>query len=325
MPPRPMLPGQPAGATDLVPYNPYATGYPGSPSASPSMAPKRDYRFAVSQNGPLFLPGDLTDDEAKQAVQAYDQYIARLTQAWQESSGLQRKQIEAQIDDAKKARENALAIAQMQDATSRYGTDTSRDLRLAELTQNQRQFDATHALDMHRYGLDVAKAYTEYSRTPDMMFARNDFMNAMGRVGQGLGPRNVMSQGTPQAKSWQDFAALAGYSTPTVQAGQSQGGGGGMAPQGPTGGGTDQRQKAVQEVMKAMPPSDSAGNDGQDWEALNAIRSLYAARRPGSVERLGKDRQAIANAGLARMGYDPSLVNADYRRTLPGQRSVRAA
>ena len=85
------------------------------------MAPKRDYRFAVSQNGPLFLPGDLTDDEAKQAVEAYDAYIARLTQTWQESSSLQRKQIEAQIEDAKKARENALAIAQMQDATSRYG------------------------------------------------------------------------------------------------------------------------------------------------------------------------------------------------------------
>lgn len=318
MPPRPMLPGQPAGATDLVPYNPYATGYPGSPSSS-SAAQTRGYRFAVSSNGPMYLPGDLTDEEAAQAVKAYDAYIATLTQALQESSGLQRRQIESQIEDAKIARQNAMQIAQLQAETSRYGTDVQRQTRLDELRQNQRQFDATH-------GLDVAKAYTEYAKTPDMMFARNDFMNAMGRVGQGLGPRNVMSQGTPQAKSWQDFAALAGYSTPTVQAGQSQGGGGGgMAPQGPSGGGTDQRQKAVQEVMKAMPPSDSAGNDGQDWEALNAIRSLYAARRPGSVERLGKDRQAIANAGLARMGYDPSLVNADYRRTLPGQRSVRAA
>ncbi len=318
MPPRPMLPNQPAGATDLVPYNPYATGYPGSPSSS-SAAQTRGYRFAVSSNGPMYLPGDLTDEEAAQAVKAYDAYIATLTQAWQESSGLQRKQIEAQIEDAKIARQNAMQIAQLQAETSRYGTDVQRQTRLDELRQNQRQFDATH-------GLDVAKAYTEYAKTPDMMFARNDFMSAMGRVGQGLGPRNVMSQGTPQAKTWQDFAALSGYNTPTVQAGQSQGGGGGgMAPQGPSGGGTDQRQKAVQEVMKAMPPSDSAGNDGQDWEALNAIRSLYAARRPGSVERLGKDRQAIANAGLARMGYDPSLVNADYRRTLPGQRSVRAA
>lgn len=317
MPPRPMLPNQPAGATDLVPYNPYATGYPGSPSSS-SAAQTRGYRFAVSSNGPMYLPGDLTDEEAAQAVKAYDAYIATLTQALKESSGLQQRQIESQIEDAKIARQNAMQIAQLQAETSRYGTDVQRQTRLDELRQNQRQFDATH-------GLDVAKAYTEYAKTPDMMFARNDFMNAMGRVGQGLGPRNVMSQGTPQAKSWQDFAALAGYSTPTVQAGQSQGGGGGMAPQGPTGGGTDQRQKAVQEVMKAMPPSDSAGNDGQDWEALNAIRSLYAARRPGSVERLGKDRQAIANAGLARMGYDPSLVNADYRRTLPGQRSVRAA
>lgn len=297
---------------------------PAAPAAS-AAAPKRDYRFVVTQNGPLFLPGDLTDDEAAQAVQAYDQYIARLTQAWQESSGLQRKQIEAQIEDAKRGRENAMEIARMQSGDSRYGTDVQRQTRLDELRQNQRQFDASHALDMQRYGLDVAKAYTEYSRTPDMMFARNDFMSAMGRTGQGLAPRNVMSQGTPQAKGWQDFAALAGYTTPTVQAGRSQGGGGGMAPQGPTGGGTDQRQKAVQEIMKAMPPSDSNGYDGQDWEALNAIRSLYAARRPGEVERLGQERRKIGQAGLARMGYDPNLVESDRMRTLPGQRSVRAA
>ncbi len=39
-----------------------------------------------------------------------------------------------------------------------------------------------------------------------------------------------------------------------------------------------------------------------------AIRSRYAARRPGEVERLGKPRRPIAQAGLQRMGADPALV-----------------
>lgn len=295
------------------------------PATTPA-TPQRTFRVGITQQGPIYLPAELTDDEARQAVEAYDKHIATLTRAWQESSGLQRRQIESQIEDARKGRENAMEIANLQAQTSRYGTDVQRDTRLAELKQNQQQFDATHGLDLQKYGLDVAKAYTAYASTPDMMFARNDFLAGMNRVGQGLGPRNVMSSGTPQAKGWQDFAALAGFNTPAVQAGRSQGGGGNVAPQGPTGGGgTDQRLSAANAVMKAMPPSDGDGYDGQDWEALNAIRSLYSARRPGSVERLGKERQKIANAGLARMGYDANLVNEDYRRTLPGQGNVRAA
>ena len=315
MPPRPMLPYQPAGMPDIMNLN--TSSMPTSPASGTGRS-----RFVVTKGGPVMLPGDMTDSEAQQWVQAYDAYIGTLTQAWQESSGLQRKQIEAQIEDAKKGRENALQIAQMQDATSRYGTDVASRDRMAQLYQTQEQFNATH-------GLELAKAYTQFSSSPDMMFARNDFVNAVGRVGQGLGPRNVMSQGTPHANTWQDFAALSGYNTPAVQAGRSQGGGGGSpqmnASGGGSGSGTDQRTSAVNAIMKAMPPSDDDGYDGQDWEALNAIRSLYAARRPGSVARLGKERQKIANAGLARMGYDPNLVNEDYRRTLPGNQSVRRA
>lgn len=320
MPPRPMLPNQPAGATDLVPYNPYATGYPGSPSSS-SAAQTRGYRFAVSSNGPMYLPGDLTDEEAAQAVKAYDAYIATLTQAWQESSGLQRRQIESQIEDAKIARQNAMQIAQLQAETSRYGTDVQRQTRLDELRQNQRQFDATH-------GLDVAKAYTEYAKTPDMMFARNDFMNAMGRVGQGLGPKPITSATpSPKAKTWADWSALTGYSTPTVQANRSGGGGGApvSSPASGGGAGTDPRVSAANAVMKAIPPSDDVGNDEQDWAALRAIQNLYVAKRPGSVEKLGAARQKIANAGLARLGYDPARVNEDYMRSRPGQASVRRA
>jgi hypothetical protein len=316
MPPRPLLPNQPAGATDLIPYNPY----PLSQASSSSTTPQRNFRVGITQQGPIYLPSELTDQEAQQAVEAYDKYIATLTRAWEESSGLQRRQIESQIEDAKKGRENAMAIAQLNAQTSRYGTDVQAQTRMAELRQNQAQFDQTH-------GLDVAKAYTAYSQTPDMMFARNDFVNALGRTNAGLGVKPMSTGGAqPHAKTWEDFAALQGFNTPAVQAGRSQGGGGGMqSTASGGGGGKDQRTSAVNAIMKAIPPSDGDGNDGQDWEALNAIRSLYAARRPGSVEGLGKERQKIANAGLARLGYDPALINEDYLRTRPGQGGVRLA
>lgn len=253
-------------------------------------------------------------------VAQWNAYLAQIQAALQASSGWERTKFEAQLADAQKGRDNAVRIAELQAKTSRYGTDQNTAVQLAQLRQNQQQFDANH-------GLEVAKAYTAYSQTPDMMFARNDFVNALGRTGQGLSPAPVMSQGTPQAKNWQDFAVLSGYGNATTKAGAS--GGGAQAKQqsggGSGGGGTDPRHKAVKAVMDAIPPSDTAGHDDQDYEALNAIRSLYAAGMPGSVERLGASRQKIANAGLARMGYDANLVNEDYKRGLPGQQSVRAA
>lgn len=275
---------------------------------------------------PPLPPAGMNADDVKR----WEAYIATLTRAWQESSGIQRQQIEAQIQNAKDALANAREIANISAQTSRYGTDVQAQTRLAELKQNQQQYDATHALDMQKYGLSVAEAYTKYSQTPDMMWAQADFKDALGRVGQGLAPRPITSA-TPQpkAKSWEDFAALSGYNTPVVQAGQSGGGqaysGGSGSGGAASGGGPDLRLKAMKAIGEAMPPSETEGNDGQDWEALNAIRSLYFARRPGSVEKLGGQRQKIAEAGLARMGYDPGLVREEYQRSRPGQGSVRRA
>jgi hypothetical protein len=73
--------------------------------------------------------------------------------------------------------------------------------------------------------------------------------------------------------------------------------------------------------MKALPPSETPGADGQDWNAINAIVEMYKSGRPGVEARLGPARTKIALAGLARQGYDPALISEEYKRTLPGQKS----
>jgi hypothetical protein len=116
---------------------------------------------------------------------------------------------------------------------------------------------------------------------------------------------------------------------PAVQSGGGGGGGGGgsAAPGGGGGGGGggDPRVSAANAVMRAIPPSEGPGGTGQDWAALDSIRNLYFAARPGQVERLGAQRRKIAEAGLARLGYDPRLVEEERRRSLPGQGSARMA
>ncbi len=241
---------------------------------------------------------------AEQAA-AWERYIAIITKAMETASGFQLKQLEAQRDDALKGRENALTIARLSASTSRYGTDQQTMLQLRQLEQQQSQFQANH-------GLELAKTYAQFASTPDQAFAMNDFKSALGRVSQGYSPAPMASQGAPKAKTWEDFAALSQY-------------GGGGKNTGDGGGSGDTRNKAIKAVTEAMPPSDGAGHDDQDWAALSAISALYQAGLPGSVERLGAPRRKIAQAGLARAGYDPAAVEYERMRGLPGQQSARLA
>lgn len=236
----------------------------------------------------------------------WDNYIRILTAAWAESAGVERQKLAAQIEDAKKARENAMQIARLQAQTSRYGTNAQVMTQLAQLRQNDRQFAASH-------GLEMAKAVAAYEQTPDLMFARNDLMSALGRVGAGYSPAPMASGGKPHAKTWEDFQAL------TNVAGGGGGGGSGK------GGGTmaDPRMKAIKSISDALPPSDDNGNDAQDWAALRAIESVYLSGNP-AYQKLGSARQKIASAGMARLGYDPVLAEQDRWRALPGQGSNRA-
>jgi len=268
--------------------------------------------------------------------QEWDALVAEIQAALAASSGFARWQKEQELNDAKKGRQNAYKIAQLNAETSRYGVDANRETQLAQLKQQQAQFEKTHALSL-------AEAYTKYASTPDMRWAAADFDSAVQRTGAGMGVAPISTNpNQPVAKTWADFAALTGFQgNPSVQASQTTAPAGSgdptrsVQPGGGTGAGRttdangdgvpDQRIKAVNAVVQAIPPSGEAGNTEQDWAALNAVRALYFAGKPGSVEALGASRRKTAQAGMARLGYDVTQVEEDYQRGLPGQTSVRRA
>jgi hypothetical protein len=80
-------------------------------------------------------------------------YISTLGQAMQASSGFARTQLDAQIKDAQKARQNAMAIAKLQADVQKYGINTTRQNLLDQLKENARQFDQNHELEMQQFGL----------------------------------------------------------------------------------------------------------------------------------------------------------------------------
>lgn len=362
-----------------LPPNPGGFTWTGSPSGVPSwdatsaISPQAALAQASVPNGAgAPASNNAGQQQAAQDVARWEQYMATIQQAMQASAGFERVKLQEQYKDAEKGRQNAMAIARLQSDTSRYGYDQQRQSQIDDLKERGRQFDANHALaqqefglkreqfteDTRRFGLEhglkrdqfgleVADAYTRYSQTPDMMFARNDLMHGLGQVGLGGAPQNVMSgDARPQAKGWEDFAALSGYKVSPSQANPLSSPGGAMMPApiegrvvsasstpmpsggmgtGQAGSGTDPRVTAAAGIMRALPPSETPGTDGQDWSALRAIESLYMSRKPRQVEALGDQRRKTAQAGLARLGYDPRQVEEDRQRSLPGQRSVRAA
>lgn len=307
------------------PRNNTTSGVPWSPSYT---GPRYTTR-TVGQAPPQTQQGQMSDDDTRK----WDQLVAEIKQALAVSSGWDREKKQLELEDAEKGRQNAYRIAELNDRTARYGIDERSRLELAQLKQNQKQFDATHGLELQKFGLNVADSFTKWSQTPDMIWAHKDFTGALGKtLGQyGVSPTSGPMDG-PRAKTWEDFAALSGYQDmPAVQAGQSSGGvtrpveAGGAGAGAGAGGGTDQRIKAMRAVADAMPPSDTDGADPQDWQALRAIESLYFARKPGSVESLGAPRRKTAQAGLARLGHDPATVESDYTRAGVGQGRARAA
>jgi hypothetical protein len=277
----------------------------------------------------------------------YDQYVAAIQKSVDESAGFERLKLQATLDDAKAARNNAYKIAQLQAETSRYGVDATRKTAIESMKENARQFDAEHGLNMQKFGLeqqrfgleqqqfglDYAKAATSYMSSPDMVWALNDFNQGVTQAGLRQAPTSVASQYRagqgPTPKTGEDFAVLAGYAPAgagSTGAGALTAAGGSVQAQGGgTGSQTDPRIKAMRAVADAIPPSPEAGHDDQNWAALRAIESLYFAGTPGTVERLDKTQRATAQSGLARLGYTPEQVEQQRRRALPWQGSVRMA
>lgn len=249
-------------------------------------------------------------------VRKWQEYLAAVTEkALSEQNAFEKLKWQQQRDDAEKALANAMNIAKLQSETSRYGTDVQRQTELARLKENARQFDLNHGLAQADLGLKYADAYTRYASTYDDLFSLQDLKGAVANIQGGGGPAPYGSQGTPHAKNYGDFYALTGYGASAAGQGAAQGGGST---------GTDPRVSAANAVMKALPPSETAGNDMQDWNAINAITSLYFGAKPGQVEALGQERQKAAQGALRRAGYNDRLVVEERNRSLPGQGSVRS-
>lgn len=295
MPPLGLAPNRPAGAPDITSWGYGAGMTPSTPSAVAS------------------------------DTERWDAYIRMVRDAMQQSAGWEREKYRRELEDAEKGRANAYRIAELQAQTSRYGTDRQTEVELAQLEENQRQFDANHGLEMQRFGLDVANAYTQYASTPDRYFQLNDFVEGLGRAGVGSGPSPYGAVGQPQAKGWEQFAALAGFDNlPAVQAGQP---GAGMAAAGggQTQGGGDPRLKAAQGILKAIPISDGQGMDDDDFAALSAIENVFRASKPGTLERFRPGQRAMFASGLSRMGYWAPDAIEQMKRNGIGQSSARLA
>lgn len=271
--------------------------------------------------------------------EAYEQYIGVLTQAMQASSGWEREKLSAQREDAAKGLQNAMSIAKLQAETSRYGIDAQSATAMRALKENARQFDATHALDMQKFGLSYASAYSDYVLTPDRYAAGADFVNMAARTisGQG-GPAPYGSTGDFHAKTPEDFAAInkPGGTEPVPQSSAASGAAAGVPNPGisqtaqnaatGSGAGADARVKAMKAMIDAVPPSQSAGLNENDAAVLAASRALYSTNlQPGTLEAMRPDQARIFGSYVKRSGRSLDDYISSYTRSLPGQGRASAA
>lgn len=317
--------------------NPYAPGGWMTPTGATSSDPRGilpgDAATSASGGSVTGFPVGSPEDLRARELYYLSIQAAAIDANNKELSTWRKLQLQAQRDDAEKALQNARTIAQLTNETSRYGTDVQRRTQLDQLQQNQRQFDATHGLEMqkfgldqNRFGLDVAKAYTDYASGPDTLFMLNDFQQGLASAGVGEGPQPYGAGAAPQARGWEDFAALAGFGNlPAVQARQSNGGPVMASAAAQSGGGSDPRIKAARSIIDAMPPSNGQGHDDNNFAALDAIEAVFRAARPGTYERLRPGQKKAFAAGLSRRGYYAPDAIEDMQRAGIGQGSVRAA
>jgi hypothetical protein len=271
-----------------------------------------------------------------------DQWAAygdKITEMMQASAGWEREKLAAQREDAAKGLANAMSIARLQSETSRYGIDAQRATAMANLKENARQFDLTHELDMKKFGLSYAQSYSDYVLTPDRYAAGADFVNMASRMisGQG-GPAPYGSTGDFHAKTPEDFASLANNpgsaeappaSAPAAGASSVANPGLSQTAQNAAvgaGAGADARVKAMKAMIDAVPPSEGAGMNDNDYAVMAAARALYSTNlQPGSLEKMRPDQRAIYSSFVKRSGRDWKDYLADYQRGGVGQGRSSAA
>lgn len=329
----------PNPVTEHVPGStPLATGAYPWPGQSPAGAGQgtSGYRPLMAANGQIQFVSSADYDEALRQVQEFINH----------ANAYDREKFVAQYKDLAAARDNAVKLERMRDQTSRYGIDTQAETELKRLTENARQFDQTHALDLQRFGLDqqrfgldqqkfgldYADKLTSYLSTPDRFAQASDYVQAAGRAKQGLGAQSYGTGTTFTAKTPEDFAKIAGYPVAASTQGTTSGqpAAGNLATDlqnAATSQATDPRTKALKAIVDAMPPSEQAGADPNDWAVMQAFNALYRSGNPqsGTYQRMSPGNQAITRSLAQRSGmYVPDFV-AKQTRDQIGQGSARAA
>ena len=286
-------------------------------SPNPTIVPPRPTTSSGASGHPALrtvLAG--SGKYSPEEIDAYIEFLEEKARADMATTGQVDRALAAQINDAKKARQNAMAIARLSAETSRYGTDVGRQNMLDQLEQNQRQFEANHGLEIQKVGLQRAQTATDYLSTPDRYIQAGNYLNLSSRVLAGQpGSAPYGQAGTPQAKSMDDFAVLESGGIPGRQVDPAAVAAG-------AGGGSDARVKALQAVMKASPPSTGDGLDANDFAVLSAARSIYGMNLNPQQQasfKANPEATAIHSSAGRRLGYNPDAWWSSQRRSLPGQ------
>jgi hypothetical protein len=297
-------------------------------NAPPASSSAGRRRILPGAQGPIFAD-NISDEDAQAYLEQWNQYVAETAAMVNASSGFDRRKLEAQLADAEKGRQNAMAIARLSSETSRYGVDVGRQNTLDQLKENARQFDANHGLEQQRLGLTYAQTATDYLSTPDRYFQAGNYLNMASRVFAGQpGAAPYGSTGTPTPKTEQDFAILARGGNPyggqTPRAGQLD-----VTQAAAAGGsGADARVKALKAMIDAVPPSNNDGLDPNDFAVMQAARALYSTNlTPKQYQTITSDPDflGVTNSALRTGGHNPEAWHAQQRRQGIGQGSVRTA
>lgn len=313
----------------------YGSGY-GSNYGS---YPTQSGQYQANGSGSSQQGSRYQTDEGYVTPEQWREYIATQKAALAASSGFARVQLQAQIDDAQKALDNAYKIAQLQGDNQRYGYDQQRQTAIDQLKENARQYDRTHELDVKKQDLSEAQYISDQRSKNNRLFQTMDLEQALTSIRSGN-----------RATTSTNVAAVDGLSTDYTgnpylsnSGGSSSSGGttysasgtssntaGSATTSATSSSGQDPRTKAARAVMDALPPSATTGLDSSAVAALNAVYHLYnAPLRQGTLESLSPTQQATLQSGSERIkqytgkSYDDLM--SEYANQAPRSAGVRAA
>lgn len=174
----PQSQGQPAPA-----QNNYGAPTYGASQYSPNQV---DTTMALgAATGAQQQGGDGTP--APQTEQEWNHYLEVLKKYYEQTSGQAQNELAAKIQEAEKARANAIEIAKIQQQTSQYGVNTQNATRLIELQQNQQQFTANLGFQQQQAGAQNALAAGQltgtYQGAPTLAAQQQAFQQALAGAG----------------------------------------------------------------------------------------------------------------------------------------------